>query len=99
MTGSVDAPAVSPDTSLGDLLQADLPVQLAALDALGNAIAGADIQDERDRYGGPELGEASIRLHRICSQLRSEERRVGKECRSQWWRWHDKEKRGSEGQM
>src|SRR5690625_2293998 len=69
MTGSVDGPAVSPDTSLGDLLQADLPVQLAALDALGNAIAGADIQDERDRYGGPELGEASIRLHRICSQL------------------------------
>src|SRR5699024_10487344 len=69
MTGSVDGPAVSPDTSLGDLLQADLPVQLAALDALGSAIATADIQDERDRYGGPELGEASIRLHRICSQL------------------------------
>src|SRR5699024_11421171 len=69
MTGSVDGPAVSPDTSLGALLQADLPVQLAALDALGSAIATADIQDERDRYCGPELGEASIRIHRLCSQL------------------------------
>src|SRR5690625_3413286 len=69
MTGSVDGPVVSPDTSLGDLLQADLPVQLAALEALTGAIAGADIQDERDHHSGPELGEASVRLHRICSQL------------------------------
>src|SRR5699024_6171940 len=66
---SVDGSAVSPDTSLGALLQADLPVQLAALDALGSAIATADIQDERDRYCGPELGEASIRIHRLCAQL------------------------------
>src|SRR5699024_7871933 len=69
MTHTVDGGTAPVETSLGDLLQADLPVQLAALEALGGAIAGADIQDERDRYGGPELGEASIRLHRICSQL------------------------------
>ncbi|WP_169579577.1 HNH endonuclease signature motif containing protein [Ruania albidiflava] len=69
MTDSVDEAAAPPEVSLGALLRADLPVQLAALEALGEAIAGADIQDERDRYCGPELGEASIRVHRICSQL------------------------------
>src|SRR5690625_2011611 len=69
MTDSVDGPTVSPDTSLDDLLQADLPVQLAALEALTGAIAGADIQDERDHHSGPELGEASVRVHRICSRL------------------------------
>src|SRR5699024_10491522 len=69
MTVSVDESAVSGDTSLGDLLLAGLPVQLDATDALGSAIATADIQDERDRYSGPELGEASIRIHRLCAQL------------------------------
>src|SRR5690554_8036598 len=29
--------------------------------------------------------------------LRSEERRVGKECRSRWWAYHEKEKKENEG--
>src|SRR5690348_6070486 len=32
-------------------------------------------------------------VHVIGPELRSEERRVGKECRSRWWRDHEKKKR------
>src|SRR5688572_33051780 len=32
-------------------------------------------------------------------KLRSEERRVGKECRSQWWQVHDKEKNRHDCEM
>src|SRR5690625_7966387 len=30
----------------------------------------------------------------VVAQNRSEERRVGKECRSRWWEEHNEEKRG-----
>lgn len=57
------------DAPLGDLLGADLPTRLAALEALGAKIAGGNIQDERDCYSGPELGKASVRIHRLCARL------------------------------
>ena len=41
-----------------------------------------------------DRGRADIGVQR---QLRSEERRVGKECRSRWSPYHQKKKGGSEG--
>src|SRR5206468_9273444 len=35
------------------------------------------------------------RMSSVC-RPRSEERRVGKECRSRWWRYHQKNKYGGE---
>src|SRR5437899_13039995 len=36
-----------------------------------------------------EIARASARVKREDVRLaRSEERRVGKECRARWWRWH-----------
>src|SRR5690625_7482166 len=32
------------------------------------------------------FGKFSVPLKAICSRKRSEERRVGKECRCEWWR-------------
>ena len=57
------------ESPLGDLLEADLPTRLAALEALCDAVSGGDIQDERDRHAGPELGQASVRVHRVCARL------------------------------
>src|SRR5699024_7634016 len=48
---------------------ADLPTQLATSEALCDAIVSGDIQDERDRHTGPELGSASVRVHRTCARL------------------------------
>ena len=69
MTDSTMSADVLHDTSLGDLIDADLPTRLAALEALGGAIAAGDLQDERDRHTGPELGVASVRVHRLCTRL------------------------------
>src|SRR5690625_7956925 len=47
----------------------------------------------------------SVRLLRVVAQIatnqypsnsRSEERRVGKECRSRWWAYHEKKKESEE---
>ena len=35
-----------------------------------------------------EKGERTKRTHRLCNLGRSEERRVGKECRSRWSPYH-----------
>src|SRR5689334_25149570 len=35
----------------------------------------------------------------ICEAIRSEERRVGKECRSRWWPYHEKKKKTRRGGM
>src|SRR5438034_11545075 len=42
-----------------------------------------------DMHGRCDVGVRS-RWH--LGGSRSEERRVGKECRERWWRWNDKEK-------
>src|SRR5687768_18530652 len=36
--------------------------------------------------------EAEHEQERRVAELRSEERRVGKECRSRWWPYHEKKK-------
>ena len=59
----------SMDTTLGDLLEADLPTRLAALQTLTDAITSTDIQDERDVHTGPELGQASALVHQVCARL------------------------------
>ncbi|WP_147918989.1 HNH endonuclease signature motif containing protein [Ruania zhangjianzhongii] len=69
MTGSTIGADLSLDASLGDLLGADLPTKIAALEALCGAVSTGDIQDERDEHTGTELGEASVRVHRACSRL------------------------------
>ncbi|HIZ37092.1 MAG TPA: 13E12 repeat family protein, partial [Candidatus Ruania gallistercoris] len=66
LTTATDTLRASP---LGELLEADLPTRLAALEALCEAVSGGDIQDERDQHTGPELGEASVRVHRACARL------------------------------
>src|SRR5699024_11960740 len=43
-------------------------------------------------------GDTVKRTGRIMEvPVRSEERRVGKECRSRWWAYHEKEKRVAKG--
>src|SRR5437764_13648277 len=45
--------------------------------------------------GVNRLGSSSVKGSRsIAARKRSEERRVGKECRSRWWRHHARKKRG-----
>src|SRR5438046_8520039 len=39
------------------------------------------------------FGPSSGRMPRPVSEMRSEERRVGKECRDQWWREYEGDKR------
>ena len=69
MTDLTTTPDTLRESPFGDLLEADLPTRLAALEALCAAISGGDIQDERDRHTGPELGRASVRVHRACARL------------------------------
>ena len=57
------------ETRLGELLEADLPTRLAALEALGGAIAAGDVQDERDQCSGVELGVASARVQKLFARL------------------------------
>ncbi|HIZ36834.1 MAG TPA: HNH endonuclease [Candidatus Ruania gallistercoris] len=66
LTTATDTLRASP---LGELLEADLPTRLAALEALCDAVSSGDIQDERDQHTGPELGQASVRVHRACARL------------------------------
>src|SRR5690554_8200917 len=37
---------------------------------------------------GTDLGKIAKELEKLMLVLRSEERRVGKECRSRWWQYH-----------
>src|SRR2546430_2321416 len=62
----------------------DLPNHLRgnALDRLKDKFA-----KEMDRLG-PEEGMEGIALHHPVGRRRSEERRVGKECRSRWSPYH-----------
>src|SRR5699024_8209734 len=56
-------------TPLGAVLEADLSDQLAALEALVDAISSADHEEERACHTGRDLGEASGRVHRACARL------------------------------
>lgn len=61
--------SITDATPLGAVLDADLPDQLAALEALVDAISSADHEEERTCHTGRDLGEASVRVHRACARL------------------------------
>src|SRR6266852_9649377 len=67
-----------------DVCSSDLPVQRAGERDHGVRIEPARREHRRE---GVEVG------------VRSEERRVGKECRSRWPRYHEKKKKKKERQM
>src|SRR3712207_7745399 len=70
---------------------------ICTLEALAQAVPVEDVipQHQRDAVGSDEappddkrLGQAvRVGLRRVL-EVRSEERRVGKECRSRWWPYH-----------
>ena len=49
--------------------------------------AGSRVNDAVARAGGAE-GDAVLEAVNLAARLRSEERRVGKECRSRWSPYH-----------
>src|SRR5438309_11878160 len=70
---------------LGDLDLQRAPVELLAVELLDGRIG---------LLGRRHLHEAeSARAPGVTVHDRSEERRVGKECRSRWWPYHEKKKR------
>src|SRR5258708_9907839 len=51
--------------------------------------AAADKRHEAETYSHEEAGEIKhFPVHRLAPAARSEERRVGKECRSRWSPYH-----------
>src|SRR5207248_4384948 len=56
-------------------------LEVVDLSALSDRAITYSLFAEGARTGTPLSREAE----------RSEERRVGKECRARWWRWHEKE--------
>src|SRR5437868_13888245 len=56
--------------------------------------ASSNVSTSRSRAIGGRLMRSSSALMKAMSNdaLRSEERRVGKECRSRWWRAYEKKK-------
>src|SRR5256885_9847447 len=68
------------------------PATVAALERLAHEI---DVTDALEAVIGTAVGEAHQVLYQICTDFlgvhevrRSEERRVGKECRSRWSPYH-----------
>src|SRR5437868_14983874 len=73
-------------------------VKEAVEESLGETAAAKKRLDEvYAAYSEPDadfdkLAEEQARLEALINAGgRSEERRVGKECRSEWWPWHEKE--------
>src|SRR5690349_22380927 len=74
-----------------DVCSSDLrrPDQVTSNDELLR-IKRADRSASGVEAGGLDVAELDFRVRAVelRTQLRSEERRVGKECRSRWSRWH-----------
>src|SRR5690242_20829779 len=73
-----------------DVCSSDLEPGFAGQGAQQARLAAAIAADQGDAF-------ARVDLHRGLVQqrhVRSEERRVGKECRSGWWMWRDKRRNG-----
>src|SRR3712207_9256412 len=70
--------------------EADVEVVDADLGLSGASVAGRE--GFKDLVARVALGEVglilSIEVTRLARNCRSEERRVGKECRSRWWPYH-----------
>src|SRR5437773_10104486 len=52
---------------------------------------------EQEGYSSSEWGTSDNNRKAKYYKLRSEERRVGKECRSRWWQYHNREKQETQG--
>src|SRR5437868_14193763 len=72
----------SSDVCSSDLLSIE---QIVLLD--GQAVAGYDPKSGRELWNYPWETYQDIKVAQ-----RSEERRVGKECRSRWWPYHEKKR-------
>ena len=59
------------------------PIALVQLSALGGG--GSGVWEETLQIGMKRQGDGGVQA---CLRLRSEERRVGKECRSRWSPYH-----------
>src|SRR5690349_24463219 len=88
-------------TTLADIAKAaDVPVgnvyyYFKTKDDLVDAVITAHADEIKSRLAALEHHRTpKARLKAFVRMLtRSEERRVGKECRSWWWRYHSEEKR------
>src|SRR5947199_8603919 len=82
----------SSDVCSSDLLMAVLQVRMAVkrrAAEIGTTGTSAQADDPRSlRYA------SKIATQRLIDYTRSEERRVGKECRSRWWRGVEEKKSG-----
>src|SRR5690554_7715944 len=61
---------------------------LTALDQLSDRIAGLNAGADDYLIKPFDLAELSARIAAVARRYRSEERRVGKECRSRWPPYH-----------
>src|SRR5687768_18209742 len=61
---------------------------------LSGAGKARETEDEQPRKRPGSVGHEAASLSRLRPPERSEERRVGKECRSRWSPYHEKKKKG-----
>src|SRR5437016_13021290 len=78
-----------------DLLYFDRKPPLPALTVKLSKYNVDDVALGVCKTGAEEAGVTEVRtsLSEKKFELRSEERRVGKECRSRWWPYHEKKKK------
>src|SRR5690554_7743551 len=69
-----------------------LPSDFFLAEAFGDVVGGSGQQDVADRHQGGAAEAAGVSVIETLTVLRSEERRVGKECRSRWARKGEKRK-------
>src|SRR5438093_9743771 len=70
---------------------ADHGIKFRRKDLQDEPTIDAKIENLKTVERATTIGEGPIRVHTV--EHRSEERRVGKECRSRWWPEHQKKKR------
>src|SRR5437899_13089611 len=76
-------------------LASDLPADPGRRDAVLLSVMGSPHSLQVDGIGGSNTLTSKVAIVSRSRRERSEERRVGKECRSRWWRYQI-EKKGKE---
>ena len=83
---------VQGDKSLQDQLNAEGADVVAIAKAAGFSITSEDLKEHRQDLSDEDLegvaGGAAVAVPMYAMTARSEERRVGKECRSRWSPYH-----------
>src|SRR5438445_13622276 len=77
-----------------DVCSSDLKLNGEPVVVIGQQ-KGRDLKERQRRNFGSARAEGfrkALRLAKLAEKFRSEERRVGKECRSRWSQYHEKEK-------